>query len=103
MSAKDDLLRARDLIKAKHYDEARAILKTIDHPTAQDWLNKINQVAPDSGGQLSMYAEPKEALPVVTVRKRRKLPVYGCVLTLLVVLVLGVGIGILLFLSSKII
>jgi hypothetical protein len=39
---------ARELIREKRYDEARAILRTIDHPTARQWLGKIEQIDPTS-------------------------------------------------------
>lgn len=44
--SREALLEARDLIKAKRYDEARFILKSIDHPTAVEWLAKLDQIAP---------------------------------------------------------
>jgi hypothetical protein len=37
---------AKELIDEKKYDEARAILRTIDHPTAQTWLDKLDTIAP---------------------------------------------------------
>src|SRR4051794_17202967 len=37
---------AKELIDEKRYDEARTILKTIDHPTAAKWLNKLDAIAP---------------------------------------------------------
>jgi len=43
---KQKMLEARELIQQKRYDEARAILKTVDHPTAQEWLVKLDTVAP---------------------------------------------------------
>jgi len=43
---RERMLQAREHIKAKRYDEARAILKTIDHPTARKWLAKLNEIAP---------------------------------------------------------
>lgn len=44
--SREALLEARELIKAKRYDEARFILKSIDHPTAREWLAKLDQIAP---------------------------------------------------------
>ncbi|MCA0453433.1 MAG: hypothetical protein LCI00_05620 [Chloroflexi bacterium] len=35
----------KELIQAKQYAEARAILKTIDHPTARQWEAKLNTIA----------------------------------------------------------
>lgn len=37
---------ARELITEKKYDQARSILETIDHPTAKDWLKKLDEIAP---------------------------------------------------------
>ena len=45
--SKQKLSAARELIREKHYDEARAILKTVDHPTAKQWLAKLDQIAPE--------------------------------------------------------
>jgi len=52
MSVKEQMLKARELIKRKRYDEARAILKKINHPKAKEWLAKIDKIAPEkkSGG-----------------------------------------------------
>jgi len=40
------LQAARTLIETKHYEEARTLLKTIDHPTATKWLAKLDEIAP---------------------------------------------------------
>lgn len=37
---------AKELIDEKRYDEARNILKTIDHPTAREWEAKLDRIAP---------------------------------------------------------
>lgn len=37
---------ARELIREKKYDEARAILKTTDHPQTKDWLAKLDKIDP---------------------------------------------------------
>lgn len=37
---------AKELIQEERYDEARAILRTIDHPTAAEWLQKLDNIAP---------------------------------------------------------
>lgn len=42
----NQLLRARDLIQQKKYHEARELLQKIDHPTAKQWLVRLNQIAP---------------------------------------------------------
>src|SRR5688572_6498153 len=37
---------ASELIKEKRYDEARALLEQVDHPTAREWLHKLDQLSP---------------------------------------------------------
>ena len=37
---------AKELIQEKKYDEARALLKTINHPTAREWEAKLDKIAP---------------------------------------------------------
>lgn len=37
---------ARELIQEKHYDAARAVLQTVDDPTAHQWLQKLDRIAP---------------------------------------------------------
>lgn len=51
MTVKEKLVQARDLIKEKRYDEARSILKQVDHPMATEWLNKIDMLAPAPAGK----------------------------------------------------
>ncbi len=41
---KHTLEQARDLIRENRFNEARNLLKTIDHPTARDWLNRIDEI-----------------------------------------------------------
>jgi hypothetical protein len=45
--SKQKLAAAKELIKEKHYTEARAILKTMDHPTAKKWLAKLDEISPE--------------------------------------------------------
>lgn len=37
---------AKELIQEHKYDEARAILRSIDHPTAHKWLAQLNRLNP---------------------------------------------------------
>ena len=39
---KRKLEQVRALIDARRYEEARAMLITMDHPTADKWLDKVN-------------------------------------------------------------
>ena len=44
---------ARELIKEENYEAARALLVTIDHPLAADWLAKLDRLAPaQAAGEL---------------------------------------------------
>lgn len=40
------MMRAKKLIEAQRYEDARALLVTIDHPTADKWLAKLNSMSP---------------------------------------------------------
>lgn len=39
-----ELSQAKQLIQAKRYEDAKALLITIDHPTAEKWLSKLNSI-----------------------------------------------------------
>ncbi|GEM_PF-6768137 len=38
------LARARQLLQEKRYSEARTVLEQIDHPTADKWLERLNEI-----------------------------------------------------------
>ena len=42
----EKMREARDLIKAKRYSEARAILVMVDDPKAQQWLDHLDRITP---------------------------------------------------------
>ncbi|PJF25219.1 MAG: hypothetical protein CUN53_13895, partial [Phototrophicales bacterium] len=42
-SLRDQFAVARKLIDERHYDEALALLRTIDHPRARAWENQVRQ------------------------------------------------------------
>lgn len=46
MDTRQQMERARALIKAKQYNEARAILNKTDHPKAREWVAKIDALQP---------------------------------------------------------
>jgi hypothetical protein len=50
------LAEARDLIKQKRYREARALLKTIDHPKAREWLARLDVAAPKKPNRTPLIA-----------------------------------------------
>lgn len=43
-STKEKMQQAKELIQAKKYVEARAILRTVDHDKAYEWLDKIDAI-----------------------------------------------------------
>jgi len=47
MMSKAKFEAARELIAEKQYNEARAILRTINHPLARAWEVKLNRIAPE--------------------------------------------------------
>ena len=42
--SKQKMLQAKQFIQQKRYRDAQRILKTIDHPTAKDWLRKVDAI-----------------------------------------------------------
>lgn len=44
--SKQELYQARKLIEAKQYQDAREILMKVDHPTAEKWLAKLDEIDP---------------------------------------------------------
>lgn len=45
-TVKERMLEAQQLIKAKDYEGARAILKKVKHPKAAEWLTRLDELAP---------------------------------------------------------
>jgi len=48
--SKQKMLKARKLMQHQRYDEARKILKTVNHPTARAWMRKLDAVVPKKTG-----------------------------------------------------
>lgn len=46
--SQEKLRQAQQLLKAKRYDEARAILNTLDDPTARKWLARLDELVPEA-------------------------------------------------------
>ena len=46
VSVKQEMQRAQQLIRQKRYEDARAILITVNHPTADKWLARLNTARP---------------------------------------------------------
>ncbi len=59
MSIKEQMMLAREHIQAKQYDEARAILNTIDHPKAREWLARIDQMGEPTPAITSNLPAPR--------------------------------------------
>ncbi len=57
--AAEQMRMARDLIKEKRYDEARAILIHVDDPRAQQWLEQIDHLAPASSRAHPLAEAPR--------------------------------------------
>jgi hypothetical protein len=93
------LAQARDLIKARRFNEARRLLEKIDHPQATKWLDQLDLVAPVSGPAASPAAmmgnDPFSG-------DGHGLPFTGILLGLVVALVGGAAVGVALFFSSTI-
>ncbi|GAB4527032.1 MAG: hypothetical protein OHK0046_44440 [Anaerolineae bacterium] len=51
MADRDKMIKARELMQQKRYEQARAILRTVNHPMAKEWLVQIENLAPASASQ----------------------------------------------------
>ena len=59
--SKAKMQAAKELIREKRYEDARAILRDIDHPTAREWLQKINRIAPERKRKM-----PRKAVAILS-------------------------------------
>ncbi len=84
--SKQKMLQARDLIREKQFEEARAILQTVDHPTAEEWLRRLDKIAPPT-----QVEAPPPARPV-----RRSRRIYGFTLLAVIVVIAIVSVGVIL-------
>ncbi len=55
--SKAQFVLARELIKEKDYEAARALLVTIEHPLAADWLARLERIAPTQASDSPSTAE----------------------------------------------
>lgn len=106
------MLEAQQLIRERDFTGARRILRTIDHPKAREWLEKLDDLDPQvSSSALPLsragaaVEQPRRQTPVrqsspVIVEERSKLPFLGTILLLLTALAGGVAAGGLLYFSS---
>ena len=61
---KAKMKQAQALIQEKHYDEARAVLKTVNHPVAREWEAKPGRIVPPTDEQPRKPID-RRLLPVV--------------------------------------
>jgi len=50
-SASESFKTVRELIKQQRYDEARALLRALDHPVARSWLESLDGLGSGEAGQ----------------------------------------------------
>src|SRR5579859_3256559 len=76
---------AKQLITEKHYNEARALLRTIDHPTALQWLEKLDTIDPPKVATAQIESQP---MPIVVPARKR-----GSRVSIEIILVLIIVVG----------
>ncbi|MAS38341.1 MAG: hypothetical protein CL610_30370 [Anaerolineaceae bacterium] len=59
--SKSKMVAARELIREKKYEEARSLLKTVDHPTAIDWILKIDSVLAAKDSAKTSKKKPRKS------------------------------------------
>lgn len=82
--AVDRLRQAGELIKARRFQDARAILVTVDHPKAKEWIARLDAMEIED----PFPATPSRPMPVRAAPKRR-LPRSVALLILLILLAVG--------------
>lgn len=92
-TTKDKMERAKTLIQQKKYGEARRLLEGIDHPTAQKWRDKIDDILDDPFADTGKSSQ--QAPVQVIVNQRRSscatimLLLIGCAIVSVIILALG--------------
>jgi len=96
--AQEQLTAARDLIKAKRYQEARQVLKVIaDHPTARVWLAKLDEIAPEvpEDDPFAVFdapaARPAPVAPTPKPKAKRRLDRRVALVLFIVLILIGIG------------
>ena len=62
MTAQEELIQARDLIKDKQYEKAYLILSKIDHPKATEWMQKLEDKYGVSKPKRGIVVSPAKSL-----------------------------------------
>lgn len=98
VSVKEQMLKARSLIQQKRYDEARGILRQVNHPKAKEWLQKLDKIAPPGKAakprnKASSTPAPSRAQPAANAKRKRRSrgPVIAVLGVLLVVMLIVAG------------
>jgi len=78
---------AKEMIDEQNYAGARAILSTIDHPTARTWEQKLNQIAPTWLNELDKSPPRPVERKVIYVEKRSNdRSSRGCLVSVLLII-----------------
>lgn len=121
MSIKDQLQQASTLIRAKRFEEARALLVNIDHPKAKEWLAKLNQMGPTQASSTKSPVQSTSSKllphqksssnptrmpsssPIAQGNKSGGVNLLGILLLLITAIIGGIAVGIALHFSGRII
>lgn len=83
----------KELIDEKKFDEARTLLKTIDHPVAQEWIDKLDKIAPPPTYrpvEPQGFLSPPPSVPAAKAAKPKSLTpsqTRGCLLSVLTIVI----------------
>lgn len=72
-TVREQMEKARALIRAKEYDKARVVLQGVDHPKAREWLGKL---PPSNARKRRTQLSPAMRTEVVQVTKSREGTLY---------------------------
>ena len=57
-NTKEKMKRAKTYIQSGEYEKAKRILVTVDHPTADKWLDKLNRISTSSKSATPVQPQP---------------------------------------------
>lgn len=89
MSVKKQMMQARQLIEAKKYKEAYAILRKIDHPKAKEWMGKIEPRLKKAKTQSSRTSSSKKSAKTKSSKKSGTSPIVLVLGVIMTVILLG--------------
>ena len=85
---REKMEQAKSFIQQKRYDEARSILHTVNHPLAEEWLEKIDKLDPPHASWEIVPPSHSATLPALQPLESTPEPDYSTAAVIVLVLYL---------------